>query len=84
MKLFKFEPTRFVRMYAMATDINDLIKNADELFEKFHRNHYDYLFDYDGNFFDEDDVRYKEEAKNTFMENIKDAEEADFFIDAHY
>ena len=82
MKMFQIYPTDFIRIYVMAKDMDDLISKQDEIFDKFHKQCYDWCYTDDD--LDNIELTDYEYRKEKFLENIKKAVESDFFVDAHY
>lgn len=82
MKLFKFYPGPFIRIYTIANSPEDIFSKKDKLFDEFIAEHYDWIDLNDP--FDQDDL---EKIREDFMNGLKNTLEeskSHMFIDAHY
>lgn len=82
MKLFKFHPTPFLRIYMIANSEDEVLKNSKKLFDEYVAEYYDWIeFD---NPYDRDEL---EQIHENFMNGLKTTlteSETNFFVDAHY
>ncbi len=78
MKLFKFYPQDFCRMYVIDVSTENVLSRSEELFQSYKSEHYLYH--------DEDDEEYIQEKRDIFMKGIAKIEEITngFAIDSHY
>lgn len=78
MSIFRFYPSDFVRMYVAGESKEEVLSRADELFEEYFANQYDY--------FDEDDIEEKNEIREKFMKGILELIESEngTFVDSNY
>lgn len=81
MKLFKFYPNVFCRMYAVGISKEEILSRKDEIFDYYIKTNCAYI---DPN--DPDDFYYIEEKKEEFEEGIQKLEEMAFgmAVDSHY
>lgn len=81
MKLFKFYPNEFRRMYVIGLSLEEVQTRAEELFEKYMKSNYSWL-DLD----DPDEADYIEEQKEKFTEGLSKLKElpSGVAIDSHY
>jgi SMC interacting uncharacterized protein involved in chromosome segregation len=81
MKLFKFYPNEFCRMYVIGNSLEEVQSRVDELFGQYMKDNYSWL-DLD----DPDEADYIEELKETFTKGLQKLEElpSGIAIDSHY
>ena len=81
MKLFRFYPTDYVRIYVLAENNEQLSARADELFDLYFREHYSWV-----DMSDPEEKDYIEEKRPEFVIGLVGAQEcpAGFAIDSHY
>jgi len=81
MKLFMFYPNDYCRMYAVASNIEEVQERAEELFVTYMTNKYSWL-DVD----DPDEAYYIQEKRTAFMAGINNTREIEsgVVIDSRY
>ena len=81
MKLYKFYPEDYKRMYVIGTSARDIIDRGNQLFDIFIKSEYEWI-DVD----DPDEAAYMEEKRETFNKGLTDVEEvvAGAVVDSHY
>jgi hypothetical protein len=81
MKLFKFYPNEFCRMYVIGNSLEEVQSRVDELFIMYMKTSYDWL-DVD----DPDEFEYIEEKREEFLRGLLKAREMSngIAVDSHY
>lgn len=83
MKLFKFYPNDYCRMYVVGKDIPEILRQREELFIQYLTDDSSWI-DVDDP--DEDEIEYIEEKRGIFYEGLKKIRELPdgVAIDSHY
>jgi hypothetical protein len=81
MKLFKFYPNVFCRMYVVGNSKEEILSRKDEIFDHYVKTNCLYI-----DFNDPDDLYFLDEKKEEFEEGIQKLEElpSGIAIDSHY